>query len=79
MAKVTGLLGDGINTVFDISAGFNTSEAVAKLRDAITFQEAVGYGLKRQTPNATSVQFELVPPPALNGIEYTVSDGSEEL
>lgn len=78
MAKVTGTLGDGSSTLFNIATGFDTSEAVAKLRDAVTFVEVVGFGLKRETPVAGSVQLELTPPPLLNGVEYSITDGSEE-
>jgi hypothetical protein len=78
MAKITGTLGNGADTVFNLSAGFDTAEAVAKLRDAVTFVEVVGFGMKRQTPNATSVQLELTPAPSTGGVEYSISDGVEE-
>jgi hypothetical protein len=78
MAKVTGILGDGSSTVFNIVAGFNTADAIANLRDAVTFVAIVGFGVKRETPVAGSVQLELTPPPLLDGVEYSISDGSEE-
>lgn len=78
MAKITGTLGNGIDTVFNISTGFDTAESVAKLRSAVTFEEVIGFGMKRQTPNATSVQLELTPAPSMDGVEYSISDGVEE-
>jgi hypothetical protein len=78
MARITGLLGDGFSEIFDINAGFGTAEAVAILRDASSLQEIIGFGLDRETPNPTSVRLTLAPAPALNGVSYSVSDGTEE-
>jgi len=77
MAKVSGTLGNGSDTEFDVDTGFGTELALAVLTDLIGGEEVIAYGFQRETPNSTSVRFTLTPAPALDQIQYSVSDGTE--
>lgn len=78
MAKVDQLIGDGINTVFDLDVGFSTVDAVVQCFDLLHSNNIVfSFQLQNQTPNATSVRLTLTPAPALNSIRAIVTDGTE--
>jgi hypothetical protein len=78
MAKVTGTIGNGVDTEFVIAAGFNTSSVAARLFDTTRENnEVFAFQLQRQTPNDTSLTLILTPAPVLDSIYYSITDGSE--
>lgn len=79
MAKVSGQIGDGFNTAFDVSTGFDTENAAIRLFDLTRDgQEVIAFQAARQTPDDMSVRITLTPAPALDGVQYSISDGTEE-
>ena len=79
MAKVSGILGDGINTSFVIALGFDTEDVAARLFDlGRDGNEVFAFQLARQTPVPTSVTITLTPAPVLGSIYYSISDETEK-
>jgi O-acetylhomoserine/O-acetylserine sulfhydrylase-like pyridoxal-dependent enzyme len=39
--------------------------------------EVIAFQMERETPNATSVRFTLTPAPAVDSIQYVITDGTE--
>lgn len=64
----TTTLGDGINTVFVVDAGFTTAGARIFLFDTFGGGPIYSFIAELETPGPTQITFTLTPPPALNQI-----------
>jgi len=79
MARSEHIIGDGINTVFDVDAGFSTAEVAIQCFDLFRSGNVVmAFQMQEQTPNATSVRLTFTPAPGLNSIRVVVTDGTED-
>jgi len=77
VAKINMLVGNGVDTQFDLNAGFPTPSACVVCRDAITEIKVIGFQFQRSVPDAASVRVTLDPAPATNSVRVYVSDGTE--
>jgi hypothetical protein len=78
MAKAEQLIGDGVNTVFDLDVGFSTANVVVQCFDVFRSGNFVSaFQMQKQTPNANSVRLTLTPAPPLDSIRAVVTDGTE--
>jgi hypothetical protein len=79
MARSEQVIGDGINTVFDIDVGFSTADPAVQCFDLFRSGNIVmAFQMQEQTPNATSVRLTLTPAPGVNSIRVVVTDGTED-
>jgi len=65
-------VGNGSATVFEIDAGFATSNAEVFLYDLINQNTIALFGLDLATPNPTSITLELTPAPASGQIQVFI-------
>jgi hypothetical protein len=78
MAKIEGVIGDGVNTEFDVECGFVTNQPSYQLFDDSRGGSSVlAFKLQKQTPADTYVRIILEPAPPVDSIRYVITDGTE--
>lgn len=77
MATTSTVIGNGVDTQFDVNAGFSTAKALARLFDVGSGEEVLGFQMQRLLPDSNSVRLTLTPAPATNSVQVRLSDGSE--
>jgi hypothetical protein len=71
------IVGNGIDTQFDIDAGFPTPDAIVRCEDAFSGVRVLGIQFVRETPSVPSVRLLLDPAPATGSVRVFISDGTE--